>query len=205
MKKMISVLFAGGIVSCLLASCMSARNASWSNPEFPERKLGKTIVMAIGESEYRVNQFEALLVRELATYGVAAQAMHQLCPTVGDMEREQISALVQSNRFDSIVVTHVLSEDDRQQLVATGYTSSPNMGYSGVGYWGYGMSYSLNPEFATVSNTTTYDLETNLFDVPSKKLVWSGRKEVFDGDSDIKNIQKVVISVIRGFKSNKML
>ncbi len=206
MKKMICTLLTSVFVSLLFSSCMLlSKNKSWSNPEFSERKLGKTAVIAVGDSAYRINQFETLLVSELAMYGIPAQSLHQLWPTVDKMEEAQIEALVQSNRFDSIIVTHVLSEDDRQQLVATGYTASPNMGYSSAGYWGYGMSYSLSPSYSLVNNTTTFELETNLFDVQSKKLVWSGRNEIFDGDSDVKNIRKVVTSVIRGFKSKKML
>ena len=121
------------------------------------------------------------------------------------MKEDELTALVLSNKFDSIIVTSVLSEDDRQQMIATGYTATPNMGGYRGGYWGgYGMSYSLNPNMALVSNSTTFEIESNLFDVPSQKLVWSGRNEVFDGDSPMKNIKKVVKSVFGELKSQKM-
>lgn len=205
MKKIFFTLFAAGVVSLLLSSCMMfSKNDSWSNPEFEERKLGKTVVIAVGDSAYLINQFETLLVSELARYGVAAQSSHQLWPTVDEMEQDQITSLVQSNHFDSIIVTRVLSEDDRQQMISTGYTASPSMGYAGGGYWGYGMSYSLSPNYALVSNSMTFELETNLFDVQSKKLVLSRRNEVYDGNSDVKNIQKVVKSVIKDLKRKKM-
>lgn len=205
MLKLIISLVAGSVSACLLTSCVSSKNASWVNPEFSGRKLGVTLVYASGESMYRVNQFESTLIYELGMKGVAAQSAHQLWPGLAEMDKEEITKLVDEGGFDSLIVTHVLSEADRQQLVATGYTASPNgYGYGG-GYWGYGMSYSLNPNFATVSNSTFYELETNVFDVKTSKLVWSGRNEIYDGNSDEKNISKVITQVVRGLSREKML
>lgn len=201
MKRAVLMFLSGVIASCLFTSCISRRTQeSWTNPAFEERKLGKTLVMAIGESEFKITRFESYLVSQLQAYGVDVAAAHTVYPTIDDMEEEEIVALVVSNQYDSVIATRVLSEEDRQQMVAIGYRSSPDLGY-----WGYGMSYSLNPQFASVSNMMEYELETNLYEVESRGLVWSGRKVVYDDKSDSTNIKKVVSRIVRELKKNKML
>lgn len=210
MKKIVFTLFANGMIIGLLTSCMTAQTASWSNPEFAERKLGKTVVIAMADSTFGITQFESLLVNQLAASGVDAHSFHTLYPSADEMEDEQLTALVVSNKFDSILVTSVMSKDSQQQTIATGYTATPSMGYNGYGgyhggYWGgYGMSYTLNPNMAQVSNSNTYEIETNLFDVQSEQPVWSGRNAVNDGELPMKNIERVVNSVFAELKAKNM-
>ena len=200
MKKPFTALVLGTLVACLLSSCMSSKRNTWSNPEFKNRKLGKTIVMAIGNSESLIYQYESMFVNGLATYGIKADSIHATYADIDEMERDEIAALLMKEQYDSILVTRVLTEDDRQQMVTTGYTASIS-----DSYWGYGVTYILNPNYGRISNSMEFELETNLFEVKSMKLVWSGRKLVYDDRSDLTNMKKIIRNVISELHANKMM
>ena len=199
MKKILSALLFGGLVSFLFTSCTSLTEESWTNPDFMERKLGKTMVAGIGDSKGLITQYEAMFVNGLTTYGISAHSMHAEFPQIDPNEKEEIVALLQTNQFDSILVTRLLSADDRQQQgVGTFvHTLDDNS-------WGNVQVYVFTPNTSYVQNLMEYVLETNLYDVHSKQLIWAGRKSVFDDSSDLENMKKVIHNVMKELRSNKM-
>jgi hypothetical protein len=198
MKKNLSALLFGGFLACLLTSCTS--NPSWTNPEFAGRKIGKTMVMGLADSEGLTHQYETMFVNGLAMRGIPAHSMHVEFPQTDPLEKKQIVALLQTNQFDSIIVTRLLSADDRQQQSMGSFV--PTLDDDS---WGNFQVYIFTPNTSYVQNLMEYELETNVYDVPSKKLVWSGRKTVYDDSSDLENMRKIIRNVIGDLSNRKML
>jgi hypothetical protein len=199
MKKITSTLLLAGFIICLLTSCASTRQ-SWSNPEFVGRKMGKTMVMGIGDSKTLLYQYETMFVNGLANYGVSGKSMHIEFPETDDLKKEEIVALLQTNQFDSILVTHLLATDDRQRRSVGSFTPSLD-----DNNWSNVQVYIFVPNTSYVQNLMEYVLETNLYDVHSKQLVWSGRKRVYDNSSDLANLKKIIRGVIEDLHIEKML
>jgi hypothetical protein len=102
----------------------------------------------------------------------------------------------------TLIITHVLDGTQRDQVVTVGYNASPyNNGY--YGYYNYG--YTLTANSATVSSFMEYVLETNVYDVESKQLVWSGRKSIFDDRSDMDNMTIIISNVIKDLDKRGLL
>jgi hypothetical protein len=200
MKNIFSVLLFGGLTSLLLTSCSSLTDQSWTNPDFEGRKLGKTMVMGLADSKGLTAQYEAMFINGLATYGVSAQSMQAEFPQIDLYNKEKIVGLLQTNRFDSILVTRLLSSDDRQRQSVGSFI--PTLDDSA---WGNVQIYVFAPNTSYVQNLMEYVLETNLYDVRSKQLIWSGRKSVYDDSSDLENLKKVIRSVMEDLRNNKML
>ena len=201
-KKMSTPLFVVAL-TCVLTSCQmrSAKQESWSNPEFKNHTLGKTMVLAISESEALCRQYEALFANELLAY-VPAGSLHASQDVVGKIEKEALEALLTKNQVKTLIVTHVIDGKNRDELVGIGYTASPyNSGY--YGYYNYG--YTLSANTATVSSYMEFFLETNIYDVESKQLVWSGRKSVFDDRSDMANMEIIIKAVVKDLRRQNML
>jgi hypothetical protein len=187
----------------LLSSCkmMSPRQESWSNPAFEGRTLGKTMVLATAESVVRSRQYEAIFVDRLLPY-VEAGSLHASQDVTGKIEKDSLEGLLKSNGVKTIIVTSVLDEKSRDELVSIGYNATP---YDN-GYWGYySFGYALSANTATVSSYIEYVLETNIYDVETKQLVWSGRKSIFDDRSDISNMELIIKTVIRDIQNKGML
>lgn len=203
MKKSITTALTATLLITLLSSCQmrSAKQESWLNPEFKSYKLGKTMVLAISESESRCRQYEALFVDALLPY-VAAGSIHASQDLTGKIDKENLDSILKENDIKTFIVTSVFDGSQRQQVVGIGYNATP---YNSS-YWGfYNYGYSLTVNTATVSSFMEYVLETNVYDVESEKLVWSGRKSIFDDRSDMENMKLIIKNVTRDLEKHRIL
>ncbi|MDZ8119732.1 hypothetical protein [Pontiella agarivorans] len=185
-----------------LSSCKmrTPRQESWQNPAFKEYKLGKTLVLATADSESRCMQYEALFVNQLLAY-VDAGSLHASEQVTGKIDKDNLERILKANAVETLIVTSVLDGTSRDELVAIGYEAHP---YSND-YWGYyNYGYALSANFASVSSYMEYVLETNVYDVKTKKLVWSGRKSIFDDRSDPDNMKIIINAVVHELKRKNM-
>jgi len=184
-------------MACVFTACFTTvKVQSWIDPAFAERPIGKTIVLGVAESDSLSRQYEDLFVARLLELGVSASSLHANSKVTEKLDKEALEALLRANNVDSIIVTRVLSETERNQVVTTGYNATPYNNY--WGYYNYG--YSLSYNSADIASFMEFELETNLYDVDSEKLVWSGRKVVYDDRSDMKNMQGIIKGVIKDFR-----
>jgi len=140
-------------------------------------------------------------VERLTEVGVEAHSLHALLQKTDPVSEEVLAAALLENNYDSILVTHKLSETDRQQVVNTGYYPS----YYGNYYGYYSRAYSLSYSTAYVQSFMEFELETNLYDVKTKKLVWTGRCIVYDDRSDQTNMKSIIKGVIKDLGKNGQL
>ena len=197
MKKVcLSVVMVG-----LLAACSTVKVHSWVDPELSPRRMGKTMVLGVADSDSVSRQYEAFFVEQLAEVGVEANSLHALLQKTDPVSEEALAAALLENNYDSILVTHKLSETDRQQVVTTGYYPS----YYGNYYGYYSHAYSLGYNTAYVQSFVEFELETNLYDVKTQKMVWTGRCTVFDDRSDRTNMKGIIKGVIKDLGTNGLL
>ena len=186
---------------CLLASCNTVKVRSWTDPEFAGRSAGKTMVLGVAESDSISRQYEAFFVEYLAELGVKADSLHALLQKTDPVSEEALVAALRKHNYDSILVTRQLSETERQQVVTTGYYPSHYGNYYGY----YSHAYSLSYNTAYVQSFMEFELETNLYDVKTKKLVWTGRTIVYDDRSDQTNMKGIIKGVVKDLGKQNLL
>ena len=74
------------------------------------------------------------------------------------------------------------------------------------GYFGFyhsRYSYAHDPGYSSTS--TTVRLETNLYDVKTEKLIWSGKSKTWSKDSKDQIINDVIKAVIDDLQNNKLI
>lgn len=200
-KRIIGILLTGSILS-LFTACTSVKVRSWMDPQFKDRPIGKTIVLGVAESNTLGLQYEDMFVNRLLELGAEAGSLHASMEVTEKIDKEALEVLLKANNVDSIIVTRVLSEVERNQVVTTGYyATTPYNSY--WGYYDYG--YSLSYNTANVTSFLEFELETNVYDVESKKLVWTGRKVVYDNHSDLENMKEVIRGVVKELRKNGMI
>jgi uncharacterized protein YceK len=197
MKKLCTSIFA----VCLLAGCSTVKIHSWADPEIESRKIGKTMVLGVAESDSLCREYEILFVDSLTEVGVDAHSFHALLQKADPVTEEVFAAALQENGYDSIIVTRKLSEVDRQQAVPVGYYPS----YYGNYYGYYSHAFSLSYDTAYVQSFMEFELETNLYDVKTKKLVWTGRCTVYDDRTDRTNMKGVIKGIIKDLGEKGLL
>ncbi len=197
MKK----IYLSALTVCLLASCNTVKVRSWADPEFAGRPIGKTMVLGVADSDSVSRQYEAHFVGHLAELGIKADSLHALLQKTDPVSEEALVAALQEHNYDSILVTRKLSETERQQVVTTGYYPDHYNNYYGYYSYGYALSYNS----ATIQSFLEFELETNLYDVKTKKLVWTGRTIVYDDRSDQTNMKGIIKGVVKDLGKKGLL
>ena len=70
------------------------------------------------------------------------------------------------------------------------------------GYYGY---YSRHSARGYATTSRTFRLETNLYDVKTEELIWSGQSKTLSKDSKYQIINDVIKIVINDLQNNKLI
>jgi hypothetical protein len=201
MKNRIYLALIALATASLLSSCFTTKTHSWMNPKFEGRSLGKTMVLGMSTSESLSRQYETLFVDLLTERGITTSSLHDVCPTPKNLDEATLVNALQKNKFKSILVTRLLSEKERQQVINTGYYPSYYDNY--YGYYSHGIGIGYNTAY--VQNFIEFEIETTLYDVQTKQLVWTGRKIVYDDRTDLTNMKKVIKGVLKDLSKKGLL
>ena len=202
MKKRFTTLLFTGIITCLLSACSTLMDRGQINPEFNHRKIGKTMILGLAVNDSMSLQYEMLFTQHLTPHGVSAQSLHALVPNTDTLSREELVEILKKQNVDSILVTRILSEEEQSQVVIDRDYNAANYGSH---YDHSRKSFTPNYNAPTEETLLKFELETNLYDVKTQQIVWSGKKTVYDDRSNISNMKKVIHSVVRDLKKNDLL
>lgn len=200
MKSNVINLFFIGALTALLFGCATSKTHSWTNPEYADHSIGKTIVMATFEDEFVSTEYEVMFATHLLDH-VSAASMHQDVKNLNQLDKKTLDALLKQNKVKTLIVTHVVSSTDRSQLVPYGASYQAYGSQSGSCYT-YCASFQLDE---SVDSFMENAIETSIFDVNSGALIWSGLKQVYDFNSKEENMEKVIQDVIRDLENDGML
>ena len=191
-------ILAGVLAAGLLAGCGGPKliNA-WQDPSFKSLPFDDVLVMGVGNNPSRVRVFEQAFTEHLQAQGIRAQPSYELFTPEEQASKEDIEAAIKSRKIDAIIITRVLGVD-RKSTYTPGYTmATPGSMYYRDYYGLYTYSYGF---YHSPGYTTTYDvvqLETNIYDVASGKLVWTGLTETVDPNDIEKEATELAKIVLR--------
>jgi hypothetical protein len=172
----------------LLAACSSTKvTSSWKSPDVTSGSLSmkKIMVAALLPDNSRKLQksMEKQLVDELKTKGVNAVSAYEVYgPKYFPQDEKKAVDKMQESGVDGFL-TIVLMDKSKEQNYNPGYSQFQPLGYyrNWFGYYRtvYGRVYT--PGYYT--SQTKYYWESNLYNVPAEKLIYSAQSESFDPSS----------------------
>ena len=183
-----------GVVG-LLTGCGMLHVDSWVNPEYPSRPVGKIMILGIGKTVEISRQYENLFIDRLTKLGVEADSMHRYVCREDLVTEDEIVEILKEHACDSIIITRLLAEKERH-YVGGGYPDH---------YWHYYGFYSNAFDARTVESLVEYDLETNLYDVETRSLVWSGREVVYSDRPAQSNMKDVIKALLKSLQHANMV
>lgn len=197
------------LVAALVAGCnKGARTTiplSWKNPSFSGTTFKKLFVIGVGEDGAARRLFEDTFAKAIATEGAAAQASWGVLPKSDKLTEDEIANAIRGGDFDGVLITHLLSVDQDKEYVPPSTYSVPTGTY-GYGYYGYyGASYEMVHQPGYYKTNTTFRVETNLFSVATKELVWSGRSDTVNPESLTDVIDSMTAAVAKKLKEEKLI
>ena len=155
------------------------------------------LVIAITGNEHNRRSFEKKFVAQLKSVGVDAVSSEEAIPMPANLElkKEMILNAVNQYKNDAVIITHLIGKEEKDV-----YTRS---GSAHRGFYGFYHSRYSDPGYSSTS--TTVRLETNLYDVKTEKLIWSGKSKTWSKDSKDKIINDVIKTVIKNLQQNKLI
>jgi hypothetical protein len=164
------------------------------------KPVSDILVIAITGNEQNRRSFEKKFVAQLKTVGVDAISSEKAIPMPPDLElkKETILAAVSQYENDAVIITHLIGKEKKDVYTRGG---SAHGGY--YGFYRSRYSYSHDPGYSSTS--TTLRLGTNLYDVKTEKLIWSGESKTWSKDSKDQIINDVIKAVISDLQKNKLI
>ena len=177
-----------------------------THTQVDKSRQGKPVsnILVIGvtykEKEMVRRSFEDRFVSQLRAAGVEAISSGDAISIPADLMLEKDEILKAVNKFnnDAVIITHVVGKEEKETYTRPGRARTYG------GYYGYyGWAYARAPGYSTRS--TSYRLATNLYDVITEKLIWSGKSETLNPDSTKQMIDDVIRVVIKDLQENNLL
>jgi hypothetical protein len=187
----------------LIIACAGTKLTS---TQVDESRRGKPVsdILVIGvtykEKEKVRRSFEDRFVAQLKAVGVKAISSGDAISIPADLMLEKDAILKAVHKFnnDAVIITHVVGKEVKEV-----YTP-PDRSYGGYyGYYDQAYIYAHSPGYS--STKTFYHLATNLYDVKTEKLIWSGKSETLNPVSTKQMIDDVIKVVIKDLQKNGLL
>lgn len=148
---------------------------SWSDPAYTGGAFKKWFVVGVGGNAVARRTLEDAMVARLRARGVVAVPGYQFLPD-GQAGEAQLDGAVAVSGADGLMLVRLRGVQTRTQ-VTTAMVPGPMYGF---GYYGMYSGWYAVPE---VSQYQIATVETSVFQVYQKKLVWTGVTETFDPSS----------------------
>jgi len=206
MNKSIALRLAAAALAVIgligLSSCTTAEVKDvWTAPDLTNIRFKKVLVIAATQ------EGKDGVSRRTAEDAIA-QAMPnvQAVPSyafIGDNDLNdatKISAAIKTAGFDGIIVMRLVAERTEVNAYSTGYPGYYGSfgGYYGrYGYGGMGMG-------TTVTTDRILSIETNIYQYPAEKLIWSGSVEC-TSPGNIKQMVDDTVGAVRQYMIKQKL
>ena len=161
------------------------------------KPVSDILVIAITGNEHNRRSFEKKFVAQLKSVGVDAISSEEAIPMPADLELKKETILTAVNQYenDAVIITHLIGKEEKDVNTRGGSAQR--------GFYGFYHSRYSDPGYSSTS--TTVRLETNLYDVKTEKLIWSGQSETWSKDSKDQIINDVIKTVINNLQKNKLI
>jgi hypothetical protein len=158
----------------LLAGCASTTlRSAWFDPTYNGGPFKRILVVGVGGSTADRRVFEDIFAQRLTAAGVQGVPGYQSLPESARQNEPSWNEGIARSGADGLLLVKVLRVDQKTR-VSTMMVPGPLLGPYG-GWWG--PSWYAVPE---VQQYETAIVETDLFEVGTKRLIWSATTETFN-------------------------
>jgi hypothetical protein len=170
------------------------------NEAYKGKPVSNILVIGITGNEDSRRFFERKFVAKLKSAGVEAVSSEDAIPMPPDLKltKEMILNAVNQFKNDAVIITHLIDKEEKEAFTRGGQA------YTGYyGFYSSRFSYANDPGYSSTSKTAR--LETNLYDVKTEQLIWSGQSKTWSKDSKYQIINDVIRVVVDDLQKNKLI
>jgi len=170
-------LFAAMLIPLALAGCATTSiRSAWFDPNFKGGPFKRILVAGLSGALPDRRVFEEIFSQKLKAAGAEGLPGYRYAPDDARGSEAAWAAAIAAAGADGLLLVQVLGVDTKTQVSTVLVPASP-WGYGPYGgWWGPGA-------VVAVPDVRQYDVatvETRLFDVATKRLVWAGTTETLN-------------------------
>jgi hypothetical protein len=186
-------------------SCTSSRlTASWADPSYTARPVRSLMVIGISQDQTLRRLYEDTFVSRLGAVNVKAIAGYTLLPDSADADPEALRAAVARSAVETVLITHLVSEEQKTEYTPPTRRYAPPDYYRGMyGYYGAAYNDVYTPGYYTTY--TVVKLQSNIYDAETEKLIWSAQSETIESDDVKPEIDALVALLIEDLRKKDLL
>jgi hypothetical protein len=175
-------VIAAGLAALIVAACQSTSiKSAWFDPSYSGGTMKKIVVIGVGGNVTNRRVFEDIFAQKLRASGVDGVAGYTVIPDDARAAEAPFSSAVERSGAQGALMVRLLGVDTKTQVYTTMVSG---VGGFGPGWGPYGGMYG--PSWYPVTEVNQYDIatvETSLFDVKTRRLVWAATTETFNPNS----------------------
>jgi hypothetical protein len=176
----------------------------WSEPTYVGSKGQKMMVVALAQNERGRHMWEEAFSTALRSVKVTPVAGSTALPLSGEADESTLKQAIRDSGVNLVAVSRLVDVEKEQVYVpgSTYYTPAPSY-YGMYGY--YHNSYGMVSTPGYYQENKIYKLETNVYDVKTEKLVWSGLTETVNPETAQEGANSVIQIVIGDMIASKVI
>jgi hypothetical protein len=207
------------LFSLLIIACggNTKLTVSYIQEGLQPKKYNKLAIVALTNSDPNRLVLEEALVEQFKQIGVNALSTFNIFPLAGrpdvlaEMElddetiRNHIRETVKKNNIDALMIISLLDAKQVERYVNTPansvgfyYPAYPAYGYHYYDYYSYVYGTTRNSGYYTTQST--YFVETNLYDIESEELIWTGQtktENIISIEAEAPNFARIIVRDIQ--------
>lgn len=183
---------------------------SWSDPALVQGSVRSVFAVGVSESPILRKEYERTVVEALQSPKLKVIPGHELIPDIKQVDKDAVAAELKKMGVTHVLVTRVVDRREVEQYHPPSYTTV-GVGFGGYpgyyGGWGTYMSVGYttmaSPGYTTVH--TVVSVESNLYDLATEKMVWTGLSEAYPNDNPTDSFRPYINQLIYDLKSKKVI
>ena len=204
MRKIV-IFFILFLLPLTLASCTSTKLTSvWRDNTYPGY-IDTLMIVAVTENTRNRLIFEREFVEEFNKTGIDAIASIDVIPPEETANEDAILSEAQNREISMIMVTHLIGVDEKSVYHPPKTRTVSRGGYYGGFHSYYPRVYEYVHEPGYYTKHESVNLETNLYETKTEKLIWSVTSETLDPESVNTIIESLSKEIIKNLRKNKLL
>jgi hypothetical protein len=201
MKPKVINWFSSVVCCVLMIACGGGTKLTKTqiDPDRRDKPVSNLLVIGVTYNQETRRSFEGKMVAQLKATGIEAVTSVDVLPISEkqQLEKDRVLKVVDEFGNDAVLITHLVYTEEKEVITRDFSAVRSNYGF----LWSYGNAYS--PGYSSVNATII--LITNLYDVKTQKLIWSGQSETTKPESLDQTIDDVIALVIKDLHDNQLL
>lgn len=186
--------------SLVITSCASTKVTDSWGEEREGKAFQHPMIIAISDSQQTRQIYEKHFVSELKENNIVSTASYTLISSKQKLNRETVVNAIKGTEIDSVLVTYLVLADSKIKA-----DESPvNMGYSG-NVEDLKMSDTIISNRGRSNSTEVVGLKNDLYDVATKKMIWSVQTKTVGPESIDQVVTEVTELLINQMFSDGLL